>query len=120
MEGWAYESEDIEKTANVSEIVISGHFSGNGRHWYDDGFVCVYEGKKGIAQRDKGAVVYEFTTLGGKRTMSGVFFGFGLKTAYYLQGKRVDVDTKNLSSDLRREKLWLRDFLKEQPKLLKQ
>lgn len=117
VQGWAFEAAAVEKAENVADLASCGRFWGNGRHWNANGFVYAYEGQKGVEQRDAGAVVYEFTSGGGQKlTVSGVFFGFGLQGAFYLQGKRIDTNTKILSTDLRREKLLLRDFLlREQP-----
>ena len=117
VEGWAYDSNALEQAEDLSQVANCGHFSGSSRHWDEDGFVYAYDGTKGVKQRDKGAVVYEFTRPGGNQLrMSGVFFGFGLQTAFYIQGKRIETKAKNLSSDLQREKVHLRDFLlKEQP-----
>jgi hypothetical protein len=118
VEGFAFELADLEKDPTKAEHC--GHFHGVSRHWDHTGFVYAYEGKKGARQMDKGAVVYEFTTLGANRLiMSGVFFGFGLKSAFFIQGKRIDSSVKNLSANLQKEKPLLRDFmLKEKPATL--
>ncbi len=119
VEGWGYDREDLQHADDLSKVPSCSHFSGTGRQWDSDCLIYAYEGMKGLKQRDKGAVVYEFTRPGGSQLMmSGVFFGFGLQTAFYLRGKRIGEKTKYLSPDLQREKLRLREFLCEQPQSL--
>lgn len=115
IEGWAFDNEAVVNTDNVNNLAQCGHWSGSSRHWTDNGFVYAYEGGKDVRQRDKGAVVYEFIVSGGRELrMEGIFFGFGLQTAYYIQGKRIDSNSKTTSSGLRREKLTLQNFLRKE------
>jgi hypothetical protein len=119
VEGWAYASRVMAGDSDLAHVGSCGHFIGRTQHWHEDGFVYTYKGNKGPTQRDDGAVVYEFSSHGaGHVSVCGMFCGFGLKSAYYVEGKRVSDNPTSISAEHHREKQLLRDYLKKLPQEL--